>query len=233
MEKKNKVKFECEFCKRSFSYEKPFVNHSCEKKRRWFRKDEPISRIAFLAWNRFYELNRFGKKNEFRTNFHNFIDSQFYNSFIKFGQHIIDINAINPTKFIDYVLKNNIPINKWNHDIIYEHYINEFIKKESPEDALERNIRLMTEWGSENNEIWTNFFRKVNTNQAVLWVKTGKISPWVLYNVDSADDFFKRCTSEQISMISSYAPIGPWKLKFIKNTEACDFIKNTMKKNGI
>lgn len=233
MEKERKVKFKCEFCKREFTRETSFINHSCEKKRRWFDKDTPVSRIAFMAWGRFYELNKFNKKNEFRSNFMNFANSQFYGSFIKFGKHIIEINAIDPPRFIDYVLKGNIPINKWTHETIYEHYVKEFIKKETPESALERNLMLMNNWGIENKENWIDFFRKVNTNQAVLWLKSGRISPWVLYNVESANEFFDRCTPEQIIMINTYAPVGPWKIRFNRNIEGCEFIKTTLKMNGM
>lgn len=234
MEKITNIKnFSCEFCKREFIKELSLVNHSCEKKRRWFQKNEPHARIGFAAWNRFYELNRFGKKTEFKNDYRNFINSRYYSAFMKFGRHIRDLNAIQPNKFIDYVIKNNLPIDKWTHDFVYEQYVRELTRQESAEDALERNILLMNEWSMQNNESWYDFFRKVNTNQAVAWIKSGRISPWVLYNVDSAVDFFERCTPEQLAIIKDCAPTASWKIKFNKNSDSCAFIKNTLKKNGM
>lgn len=233
MEKDQKMSsFACDFCKRSFKKEISLINHSCEKKRRWFNKDESHIRTAFLAWNRFYELNSFGQKHAQR-NFMNFINSKYYNAFVKFGKHISDLNAVDPGKFIDYVIKNNIPIDKWAHDFVYEQYIRELVRQESAENALERNIKLMNDWSLEQNENWYDFFRKVNTNQAVAWIMNGRISPWVLYNVDSALDFFDRCTPEQISIIKKTAPPGPWKIKFDKNQDSCRFIKSTLKESGM
>lgn len=226
------TKFNCEFCNRDFVKELSLINHSCEKKRRWFSKDEQHVRTAFLAWNRFYELNSFGKKRDQLT-FQHFINSRYYNAFIKFGKHILDLNAVDPAKFIDYVIKNNIPIDKWSHDFVYEQYVRELVRQESAENALERNIKLMTTWSSQQNEPWYDFFRKVNTNQAVAWIMNGKISPWVLYNVESALEFFERCTPEQITIIKNIAPPGPWKIKFNKNRDSCEFIKSTLKESGM
>jgi hypothetical protein len=85
----------------------------------------------------------------------------------------------------------------------------------------------------QSGEPWSDFFRKVNTNQAVAWIRSGRISPWLIYNVDSAVDFFERCTPEQLDMIKTCAPTGPWKIRFSKNKDTCDFIRNTLKANGM
>lgn len=223
----------CEFCGRKFARELSLINHSCEKKRRWFQKDEPHSRLGFTAWSRFYELNNFGKKPEFRNSYRNFMDSQYYSAFMKFGMHIRDLNAVEPARFIDYVIKNNLPIDKWTHDFVYEQYIRDLTRNESPEEALERNILLMKEWSIQTSEPWYEFFRKINPNLGTMWIKNGRISPWVLYNVDSSVDFFERCTPEQLSMIKSFASPGPWKIKFNKNPDSCEFIRTTLRDGGM
>lgn len=224
---------QCDFCKKAFVREISLVNHSCEKKRRWFSKDDPHVRIAFMAWNRFYELNSFGKSKGYSNSYRNFIDSQYYNAFVKLGRHIVDLNAVEPLKFVDYVIKNNLPIDKWTHDFVYEQYIRELTRHEPAEDALERNIMLMNEWSMQTNERWNDFFRKVNPNQATMWVKSGRISPWVLYNADSAVDLFERCSPEQILIIKSCAPPGPWKIRFNKQKDSSDFIRNVLRSSGM
>src|SRR3984885_15375782 len=134
----------CEFCKRKFHNETSFINHNCEKKRRWFNRDDPSSRLAFMSWARFYELNsKFVKTGTKKQSFKEFMDSRYYAAFMKFARHLIDLNVLEPNKFIDYVIKNNLPLDKWTHDIIYENYVNELLKREDPESALARNIELM------------------------------------------------------------------------------------------
>ena len=225
-------KHSCEYCKKEFYDEKNLINHSCEKKRRWFKKDDPPSRLGFMAWSRFYELSGVGSKKK-KNSFNEFINSKYYNAFIKFGRHIIDLNAIEPAKLIDFVIKNNLPIDKWTNDFVYEQYVRELTKKETPEQALERMILLMQQWSMQTEEPWQDFFRKINTNLAIQWIKSGRMSPWLLYNVDSALDMIDRCSLEQQGMIQQFAPVAQWKIKFIKNRDSIDWIKNTMREAGV
>lgn len=224
----------CEFCKRGFHQEINLINHNCEKKRRWFNKDEPASRLAFLAWARFYELNSsLLKSGSKKSSFREFMDSKYYAAFIKFARQIIELNALEPAKFIDYVIKNNLPIDKWCHDIVYENYVGDLVKHESPESAAARTIQLMQAWSEQSNEPWVDFFKKVSPIQAAFWVKTGRISPWVLYNADSAEVLLDRCGDEQLQMIRTYAKIPQWKIKFNQNQESTAWIRNTLREAGL
>lgn len=223
----------CEYCKRGFHEEINLINHSCEKKRRWFAKEEPHVRLAFIAWARFYELNGSLRKEGTKKTFREFMDSKYYLSFVRFGKHMVDLNAVDPAAFIDYVIKNNLPLDKWTHDVVYERYVADLIKNEAPEKALARNLELMQEWSVQCNEPWNDFFRKVSPTQAAAWVKNGKISPWVLYNADSAEALLERCGPEQLKMITSMAKPPQWKLRFNKNKESADWIRDTLRKAGL
>jgi hypothetical protein len=152
---------------------------------------------------------------------------------MKFGNHLINLNVLEPNKFIDYVIKNNLRLNNWTHDIVYENYITELLKSEAPESALARNIELMQKWSQQSGEPWYDFFRKVSPMQAVAWIQAGRISPWVLYNADSAEILIDRCGPEQISMIQKYAKIPQWKIRFNQNKESADWIRVTLRQAGL
>lgn len=223
----------CEYCKRSFHDEMNLINHSCEKKRRWFSQDEPYVRLGFMAWARFYELNGRLAKSGTKKSFKEFMNSKYYLAFVRFGKHMVDLNAIDPGAFIDYVIKNNLPLDKWTHDVVYERYVSDFIKNETPEKALERNISLMQEWSHTSGEDWQDFFRKVSPIQAAAWIKNGKISPWVLYNSDSAADLLERCGPEQIKMITAAAKPAQWKIRFMKDKDSADWVRDTLRQVGM
>lgn len=222
----------CEFCKREFHDERNLINHNCEKKRRWFRRDDPPSRFGFMAWARFYELTDLQSKKK-KSSIKEFINSRYYTAFLKFGRHIVDLNAIDPASYIDFVIKNNLPIDKWTHDYVYEQYVRELAKKETPEQACERMILLMQQWSMQTGEPWQDFFRKINTNLAVAWIRAGRMSPWLLYNVDSALDMIDRCSIEQQDMIKQFAPVAQWKVKFMKHRDSIEWIKSTMRNAGV
>lgn len=223
----------CEFCNREFSDELKLIDHVCEKKRRWFQREQPQGRIAFIAWTRFYELNNqfAGKKR--KRDYKEFIDSKYYLAFSKFARHLLDTAAPEPLQFIDFVLKNNLPIDKWTHDLVYEQYVKNLVKTEEPEQALERAVVLMREWSQQHDMPWYDFFREVNTNQLARWVQTGRISPWVLYNASSAADALSRCSPEQVGMIADMAPAAQWSLRFKSNKEGATFVRDTLRKAGL
>ena len=168
-------------------------------------RDKPAARFAYIAWNRFYELSMPASSRHSR-NQREFIDSKYYASFYKFGKHMVEIDALDPNKFIDFVLSGNIPIEQWCNDIVYQSYVRELTKKESPEAALERNILLMQQWSRENGEPWTEFFRRTNFSQLLSWLQSGRLSPWVLYSAESAGEFLSKCSTEQAELLRKYAP---------------------------
>jgi hypothetical protein len=223
----------CEYCKREFSDELRLIDHICEKKRRWFQKDQPQGRMAFMAWSRFYELNSqvTGKKNQ-RT-YKDFINSRYYLAFNQFARHLLDTAAPEPARFIDYVLKSNLPITRWTHDLVYAEYVKTLIRTETPEQALERGVILMREWAQQHDLPWHEFFKNVNTNQVANWVRTGRLSPWILYNASSAEHMLERCNAEQLNIIAAAAPVAQWTLKFRADKEGTAFVRDTLKKAGL
>ena len=87
----------------------------CEQKRRWQQEKDKGVQMGPQAYLRFYETSaRWAKENIWR-----FCKQQYYNAFVKFGKHIIDIKAINPSAFINYVLTNNIKLDKFCKDENY------------------------------------------------------------------------------------------------------------------
>lgn len=220
----------CEFCKCTYARELTFINHKCEKKRRWLMRDDLEARLAFMAWHRFYELNgSHGKKPMVRD----FIDSKYYTSFIKYARYLIDLNVIDTAEYTDYVIKNNLPLPKWIEDATYIKFVYNFLKNESPESALYRNIELMQNWSKQNDEPWYDFFRKVSPTQATAWIMSGRISPWVLFNTDSAEILLNRCGPEQINLIQQYTIPNIWKIKFDRDKDGADWIRNTLRSAGL
>ena len=98
--------------------------------------DAKYVRLGHIAYNRFYKLTQ-GIKTKDKS-YEEFSKSKYYTAFTKFGRHILDINAIDPEKFIDFVINNSVHLDKWCSDAVYETYIRELNKKETAERAIER-----------------------------------------------------------------------------------------------
>lgn len=222
--------FECQYCQKKFKGEKTLMVHVCEPKRRYMNKNEKYSRLAFYALNRFYEMTQaVGKQIEFDM----FAKSKFYLGFTKFGKHIININAINPEEYIDFVIRNSVKLDKWTSDSVYETYIQELNRKESADRAVERSILLMQKWGEEYDRPFNTFFKEVSKPLAIHYIKSGRLSPWVIFNSDNGAELIDSFSDEELIIINDYLEPAFWSRKFNARVEDVQFVKMILNKAGI
>jgi hypothetical protein len=226
---KIKSEFCCEFCKKDFVTERNLIAHSCEPKRRWMWRDEKYIKLGFIAYQKFYILSMKTRKPKIYADF---MKSKYFTSFTKFGKYLQNINAIESNGFMDYVIKTNVKLDQWCEDWVYEAWVREVSKKESPEQAVERNILLMSQWARETDEPWQDFFRKVNPQLATKWIQQGRISPWILY-AGFGDSLFSRMSDEQLGMVRDLINPEYWTKKFALNREAVAFIKISLTEAGV
>ncbi len=225
------MNYPCEFCKREFTNEKRLINHMCEQKRRWTNRHEHHVRLGFNSWLQWYELSG-THRNQKRT-FHDFMKSEFYIAFVKFGRHLADTNMVNPTQFIEFVIKNGIKLDRWCKDSVYEQYVRDVCKREDVSTALERQVHLMEFWADDNEEEWTDFFKKIPPNLAIKWIRTGRISPWVVFNSNTIAYLFERMSEEQIAIVDDFIETPFWKLKMKRNEKDTQFVQETLERYGI
>lgn len=221
--------FTCEFCKKGFKQEKTLINHCCEKKRRWLHREDRVYHLAFLSYSRFYELS-FPKMKK-RT-YHDFMNSQYFSAFSNFAHHLQNLEMRDAHNFIDFLIKNNVALKEWTKMYVYEKFIRERNKKESIDDAAERNILIMKEWALENDTKWYNFFREVDIQDAKYLIKTGRLSPWMLF-IGPGDDIFSRMEEKDIVDIQGVLDVEIWRRKIAVNKIAVNNIVEILKDAGI
>jgi len=225
-----KAKNKCKFCNKSFTQEKTLATHLCPKKKRYNDKDTKSSRLGFLFYQKFYKLTTRAKKPK---TFEDFINSQLYLSFIKFGRYAESQRIINPEAFLEYLVKNGIPMKKWTDIDVYYDYLHELMKKEPVEKAIERSLVTMSKWAEKNGESFSDFFRKVNINEATYIITSGRISPWVLYLADSAEELFSKLTEEQGRMIAKIIDPDIWAVRFKIRKKDVEFVQSILKEANL
>jgi hypothetical protein len=98
------MKFECQYCKKSFVKETTLMVHVCEKKKRYQSQNETGIQIGLRAYQKFYAMNSVTGRPK---SFDDFADSPYYRAFARFGQYCVSIRAINILRFVEWLLKNN------------------------------------------------------------------------------------------------------------------------------
>ena len=219
----------CKFCGKEFKQEKTLAAHLCPKKKRFAEKDTIGARLGFRVFQRFYEMTM--KSNKPKT-VEDFIDSSYYLDFVKFGRYLVDRNPINADDFITFVIKNAVPLKDWTTDKVYTVYMKEYIQKEPAQSALERTILEMDTWSKANGHPITEFFNEIGSIEAVFLIQCGKLSPWVLYLANSADNLWNRTTDEQTVMIQKCIDLEWWQKKFVANQDDVRFVRTILHESG-
>lgn len=229
--KHNKSEHKCSFCGKEFVRENSLINHSCRYKIRYFEKDNLYSRIAFEAYNKFYLIAQKSNKNKTLSEF---IKSQYYSDFIKFGRYVVNNSIQYPEYFIEFCIKNSVPLINWVKPSVYEIYLREMAKKEDPDRGIERTLLLMKQWSDETGNDYRDFFRNIETTLFVHYIQQGRISPWVLYNTVSGKQILEeRLSQDQLSIISSWIDPDYWHKKFLLNKKDREEIAQIFIQEGL
>jgi len=221
--------FTCNFCKKSFAKESTLEVHMCEPKRRHLNKDEPGVRLGFMAYIKFYEMMQGSAK---LKTYEHFSESSYYLAFVKFGRYCVDIRAINPAQFMNWLLKNQKKIDKWTSDKFYTEYLLWYMPIEAVDDALARAIEYSIDWSEKQGHPSQDCVRYGNSNAICYAITTGRLSPWVIYNSESGQKFLTECNQEQIAMIWAYINSDVWHKKFLDYPADQEYAKDILKKAG-
>ncbi len=192
--------------------------------------DTAGSRLGFRTFQRFFERTT-KSKNLKSTD--EFINSPYYLEFVKFGHHLAALKPVHGEKYIDFVIMAGLKLKDWTKDGVYDLYIIDLLKKEPAVSAVERTISEIAEWASKNETPFNDFFKDVNANEAAYLIKTGKISPWVLYLAAGGDSLMNRFNEDHARMIGEIIDPGYWSKKFRNNEDDVEFIRNILDQSGL
>ena len=223
------MKYTCQYCKKDFIKESSLAVHSCEPRRRRMEKEEAGVRVGFQAYIKFYEMTQGSAK---LKTFDDFADSPYYRAFVKFGRYCVDIKAINPARFVEWVLKQNKKLDHWAKDSVYTEYLQEYLRVENVNDALARAMEFGIDWSEKHNAKPEDCLRYGNSNAMAYAISTGRISPWVIYSSESGQQFLQNLDQTQIAMIWPYIDADFWQRKFKDYPADQEYARDILTKAG-
>jgi hypothetical protein len=217
--------FECKFCNKRFHKENTLANHMCVKKQRHLDIGSAGSRFGLRAFQKFYDLTTKTKKPK---TIEEFINSPYYIDFVKFGNHLALLKPIYIEKYIEYVILNGVKLKDWTKDFVYDVYVEDLVKKEPAASATDRTITEIMEWCNTNSIQFDKFFSSINANEAAHLIRTGRISPWVLYLSTTGGELMSRFNDDHAKMIGGIIEPGVWKKKFKQSDDDVTYIRELL-----
>lgn len=213
----------CKWCEKVFRNERTLSAHLCPKKRRWADREMTHVRLGYRVFQMFYELNTAAAKPK---SMEDFIRSQYYEGFVKFGRSCVRNEYLEPEKFAEWLIKTGKKLSDWCKDSLYNEYLLDYVKKETGMRALERSILYLAEWAKINDSRWQDYFIVVPTPRAVYDIRAAKISPWLIYLSDTGGQLLTRFNDEQIKIIEDIIDAKFWMKVFAKNVEEVEAVKS-------
>ena len=129
---------------------------------------------------------------------------------------------------VDWTIKNNPKLDKWTNEIFYDTFLFEYLRKEHPNNALERSFKEMQNWADETNNQFNDIFRIGSPNRICHLILNGRISPWIVYNCDSGVEFLSNLEEDQIKLIYKHIDPDFWSNKFKDFVADTEFIKSVL-----
>jgi hypothetical protein len=219
----------CEFCNRKFARERTLVSHICETKSRWLSRDTAGNRLGYQCFLQFYKKNTTAKKPK---PYEEYIRSPYYTAFAKFGSYCVDVQVINVSRYVDWLLKDSIKLDNWATDANYTKFLCEYLRIEDPFDAIYRSVEKCVELGEAQNILPNDVLRFGNVNKICYAITTGKISPWMLYCSDSGTQFLANLNEDHVRIVIDYINPQQWALKFNRDENLKQQIRDTLQAAG-
>ena len=221
--------YSCEFCNRKFVRERTLLSHICETKHRWLERDRVGNRLGYQTFLQFFKKHSTSKKVK---PYEEFIKSPYYTAFVKFGNYCVNVNAVNVSRFVDWLLANNIKLDNWATDTNYTKFLIDYLKTENPFDALARSVECCAELAEPETIQPNDVLRYISPNKICYAVSSGKISPWMLYQSDSGVRFLDTLNQDHVKIIIDYINPEQWALKFHRDPELTKQIRDLLKTAG-
>lgn len=220
----------CKWCNKSFRSERTLSKHMCVKKRRWTDREMSHVRLGFRAFQIFYDLTT---NNSAPKTHEQFIQSQYYADFVKFGRACLINQYLDPEGYVNFLVRGAVKLRDWPKDSVYSEFVKQYVRKETGLRALERTVINMAEWGSEHNTDWQDYFLKATTNRFVYDVRAAKISPWAIYLSNTGQEMLKQLSSEQVNMVEEFIDPKFWMDVFKKNKQEVNQVKSACEEAGL
>lgn len=221
--------FACQYCHKEFKGERTLMVHACEQKRRWLAKDEKGSALGMHTYVKFYQYNQ--NQTKTRT-FEDFATSPYYTAFVKFGNYCINTKCIKIERFIDWVVSSGIKLDKWATDATYTQFLDTALQTENVNDALTRAVEYSLEWGEEKTMRPEDVMRYGSQNRLCYAITTGKISPWIVYQSQSGQEFLSKLSEEQMQMVWSVINPDVWQPIFEKKVADVKYAEEILQQAG-
>ena len=217
--------FVCEYCDAKFTKEQKYTLHNCEKKKRIKVINTTTGRSAFRYYCEWRKCNNY-KPPVLST----FIDSKYFNSFIKFVEYSKNMNIPEPNEYIKFMSSKQLLPQHWDNDNAYVEYIQYFDLNRTPREQVNTSITTLATMARIFECDVADVLDHLRPGEMIKLLQARKLSPWVLLFSDKFHKFLlNKVSMEQGIFIQNFINPTIWQQRFKNNPTLVNEIKNSVK----
>jgi hypothetical protein len=215
----------CEYCNKQYKQQVAFEKHLCEKKKRVLLREEKSTKLSLHLFNEFYRTQLNSLK---QYSFDFFEKSPYYKAFIKFGEYCYNSKIIAADQFLQWLIKQNIPVDRWASDQQYNKFFIEYLREEPAVDALERAIKYSIVWAEKKNMPSHVMLRYMTDLSLVYAIQNGKVSPWILYMSKNGQKRLATLEGNYLDGVWEYIDPSAWNTIIANRKDEADYLKSLL-----
>lgn len=151
------------------------------------------------AWQYYQEWMRAYRKRVPRPQ--SFLQSKFYNAFMRFASFAMQVNMPDPTTFIHFMKDKDIIPALWTNDQVYGMYIEFLDRRGDPTKQADITINTLFNLADDLNCEPCDVFDNIDTHEFIQLLRQRQLSPWILLNSKRFLTFFTTRISDQDRII--------------------------------
>lgn len=220
----------CEICGSGYVGLKEFQQHTCVQ--RLMIKDTREFPIAMGIWKKACEKYRIRISTK-RPVIDSFVLSHEFNVYIEFAKFLTTALIIDHDSYIDYVLSNSVPCRDWCTNKTIQEWTISYLGKEPPTDGVTRSINALQQWQSETGNEWHTVFNNMSVDRFIMWLQSGKLSPWLIYATNRASTLLSRMSESEIQAILPYINPELWNGKKMRYQDEVKKLQKVLSEVGL
>lgn len=210
-----KVKWTCEFCLHDFASERTFMKHRCRERERIEELRGPIGQSAYAFYSDWMRLNKRSV-----PPMETFASSSYYNSFIKFANHVRRVNMPNPPGFVKAMVENgNVQPVLWCRDNVYAMYLQGYDKIVNPTTQFINSVDMVMELAKDYECEPRDVFKQLGVTKILDLVQKRKLSPWFLVSSGAFREYMKSHEEMETNRLEAGVQVGAMIMRIQQSPE--------------
>lgn len=220
----NVVEYNCEFCNFTSKSQKRYYNHKCKIMIRNEEVNTHRGNSAYYLYLTWFKLKDFKTPTK-----EMYINSSFYNSFLKISDFIKLKKINNVELYIKYMIDKNLPPSLWTNMQIFCEYINFCIKNIPYNEQIDITIKWLDNLAGKNNCDIKIIIDKLTIYDIMNGIRQAKFLPWYFLNSPKFNNKFKTFTKELQKEYLSIIDMVYWKNILLNNLDIRNEVKQLIK----